>query len=68
VPHVFSHLRLLTRVHLGDVRGDPAPRSYYTDVRWVPAQQVDGMALSTLARKTLRAGVGAAALSGVSAP
>lgn len=58
VPHVFSHLRLTTRVCLAAIDGEPSARAYYTDVRWVPADQVDAMALSALARKTLAAGAG----------
>jgi A/G-specific adenine glycosylase len=61
VPHVFSHLRLTTRVYAGEIVGEAAVRDYYTDVRWVPAEQLDGMALSTLARKTLRVGSGVSA-------
>lgn len=56
VTHVFSHLRLRTTVFAARVAGAPVARGGYTDVRWVPAADVDGMALSTLARKTLRLG------------
>lgn len=52
VVHVFSHLRLTTRVYRASVHGEPTP-SDYMDVRWVPKGEVDGMALSTLARKLL---------------
>lgn len=55
VTHVFSHLRLHTTVYAARVRGEPAPLGY-PDLRWVPAAEVDGMALSTLARKTLTVG------------
>lgn len=55
VTHVFSHLRLHTEVFAARVAGEPVARGY-PDVRWVAAAEVDGMALSTLARKTLRLG------------
>jgi adenine-specific DNA glycosylase len=53
VTHVFSHLRLVTRVFSARAEGTPVATDYL-DVRWVPVAEVDGMALSTLARKTLR--------------
>ena len=58
VTHVFSHLRLHTAVFATAVTGAPAAigGADYQDVRWVPVAEVDGMALSTLARKTLRLG------------
>lgn len=56
VTHVFSHLRLEVRVHAAEVEGEPRAVSGYQDVRWVPSAEVDGMALSTLARKVLRVG------------
>lgn len=55
VVHVFSHLRLTTRVFAAEADGEPAPVDY-ADARWVPVGEVDAMALSTLARKTLRLG------------
>jgi A/G-specific adenine glycosylase len=60
VLHVFTHRRLRVGVHAAEVSGTPRPLAFYTDVRWVPAESVDGMALSTLARKTLAAGSGVA--------
>ena len=60
VTHVFSHLRLEVTVHEASVTGDPLPGGYQ-DVRWVPTADVDGMALSTLARKMLRLGSAAGA-------
>ena len=56
VTHVFSHLRLQVTVHTATVAGDAAARDYQ-DVRWVSRSAADGMALSTLARKLLRAGL-----------
>ncbi len=66
VTHVFSHLRLLTTVFEASVGGTPAPpcpvrTGDYQEVRWVPVASVDAMALSTLARKTLRLGSAPAA-------
>lgn len=55
VTHVFSHLKLHTTVYAAEIAGDPRPVDYL-DARWVPAAEVDGMALSTLARKTLKLG------------
>jgi A/G-specific adenine glycosylase len=56
VTHVFSHLRLVTTVYDAHVDGVPVAGGGYQDARWVPAADVDGMALSTLARRTLRLG------------
>lgn len=53
VVHVFSHLRLTTHVHAAEAVGEPIARGY-PEARWVPAGEVDGLALSTLARKTLK--------------
>lgn len=53
VSHTFSHLHLLTRVHLAEADGEPQAIGY-PDARFVPVHEVDGMALSTCARKTLR--------------
>lgn len=53
VTHVFSHLRLVTRVYDARVSGLVVSADYL-DARWVPRPEIDGMALSTLARKTLR--------------
>ena len=66
VTHVFSHLRLLTTVFEARVGGVPAPPSPgrsgdYQEVRWVPVGAIDAMAISTLARKTLRLGSAPAA-------
>lgn len=55
VLHVFTHLRLSTEVYRGQVSGEARPLDY-ADVRWVPLAEVDGMALSTLARKLLKKG------------
>jgi A/G-specific adenine glycosylase len=69
--HVFSHLRLRVEVRRADAAdaercegiaraGAPGPGVLpYDDVRWVPVAEADGLALSTLARKVMRAaGVG----------
>lgn len=53
VVHQFTHLHLTTTVHLADVSGAPSPVGY-TDARFVAIDEIDGMALSTLARKTLK--------------
>ncbi len=54
VTHVFTHLRLRTHVHVAST-ADTSPRPLdYADARWVPLDEVQGLALSTLARKTLR--------------
>ncbi len=57
VTHVFTHLRLHVTVYAADVAGIAAARDYQ-DVRWVVRSAVPEMALSTLARKLLRVGVG----------
>lgn len=51
VAHVFSHLHLDTTVFAASLAEEPVLAE---DVRWVPLADIDGMALSTLARKTLR--------------
>jgi A/G-specific adenine glycosylase len=58
VTHVFSHLRLHTHVHTVRVAPGAPPRAAegYDDVRWVGLSDLDGLAMSTWARKTLRAG------------
>jgi A/G-specific adenine glycosylase len=61
VTHVFSHLRLHTTVFEARADGVPVAGGGYQDVRWVPAGDVDGMALSTLTRRTLRLGSAPAA-------
>jgi A/G-specific adenine glycosylase len=53
VTHVFSHLRLNTTVYAARVEG-ALVLSGYQDARWIVRPEVDGMALSTLARKVLR--------------
>lgn len=53
VRHVFTHLHLLTRVYAARAEGEAWPAGY-PDLRWAPVEALDGMALSTLARKTLR--------------
>ena len=60
VLHVFTHLRLTTRVYRARVRGEPKALDYL-DFRWVPSADIDGMALSTLARKLLHLQHGPAA-------
>jgi len=50
VAHTFSHLHLDTTVFAAALAEEPAVAE---DVRWVPLADIDGMALSTLARKTL---------------
>lgn len=55
VTHVFTHLRRHTTVYEAQVEGD-ARAVGYPEVRWVPGPSVEGMALSTLARKLLAAG------------
>ena len=52
VAHTFSHLHLDTTVFLATLSGEGSPLGY-PELRWVPLADVDGMALSTLARKTL---------------
>ncbi len=52
VAHTFSHLHLDTTVFTATLRGEGSPLSY-PELRWVPLADVDGMALSTLALKTL---------------
>ncbi len=56
VTHVFSHLRLHTTVYAARVDGVARAAGGYQEARWVPTAEVDGMALSTLARRTLRLG------------
>jgi A/G-specific adenine glycosylase len=63
VTHVFSHLRLGVDVRLADDAGwdvvvgggGGAGLAPYDDDRWVPVSELRGVALSTLARKVLRA-------------
>lgn len=50
VVHRFTHLHLTVTVHDAVADGEVYLRP---DLRWVPVGEVDGMALSTLARKTL---------------
>lgn len=61
VTHVFSHLRLHTTVYAASATGEAVAAGGYQEVRWVPAAEVDGMALSTLARRTLSLGSAPAA-------
>lgn len=56
VTHHFTHLHLTVTVHEAAADGQPAPTDY-ADARWVPVGEIEGMALSTLARKMLRAGL-----------
>jgi len=56
VAHTFSHLHLDTTVFAASLAEEPALGE---DVRWVSVADIDGMALSTLARKTLRVARGA---------
>ncbi|MDP2306171.1 MAG: A/G-specific adenine glycosylase [Pseudomonadota bacterium] len=56
VTHVFSHLRLHTTVYEARTAGVARADGGYQEVRWVPSADVDGMALSTLTRRTLRLG------------
>ncbi len=53
VIHQFSHLHLTTTVHRATITGAPVAIDY-ADARFVPVAEIDGMALSTLARKTLK--------------
>ncbi|MDP2311433.1 MAG: A/G-specific adenine glycosylase [Pseudomonadota bacterium] len=62
VTHVFSHLRLHTTVYTAQAHGIAAAGGGYQEVRWVPAAEVDGMALSTLTRRTLALGSAPAAM------
>lgn len=55
VAHTFSHLHLDTTIVAAQLHGEPRPVDY-PEVRWVPFAEVDGMALSSLARKTLALG------------
>ncbi|HNC98632.1 MAG TPA: NUDIX domain-containing protein, partial [Myxococcota bacterium] len=54
VLHVFTHLRLTTQVFEAELVGSPQAADYL-ELRWVPSAEVDGLALSTLARKLLQA-------------
>ncbi len=65
VRHVFSHLHQTTTVFEGEVSGD-VHLDGYAEWAWAPVESIDGMALSTLARKLLAA-VSASAPAG-SAP
>jgi A/G-specific adenine glycosylase len=56
VTHVFSHLRLHTTVYEARAEGVVQIGGGYQEARWVPIAEVDGMALSTSSRKTLRLG------------
>lgn len=65
VTHVFTHLKLVTSVWSATGRPEPAlpvdvaaHRIFpaYVDARWVPVNEVDGMAISKLARKWLAVG------------
>ncbi len=57
VLHVFTHLRLTVEVWRGQAEGTPAPVASvaggYMDARWLPLAEVEGAALSTLARKII---------------
>ncbi len=55
IAHTFSHLHLETTVVAAHLLGEARPVDY-PEVRWVPFAEVDGMALSSLARKTLALG------------
>ncbi len=56
VTHQFSHLTLHTTVFAARASGDARPAGGYQEARWVPAAEVDGLALSTLARRTIALG------------
>jgi A/G-specific adenine glycosylase len=58
VTHVFTHLRLHATVHAVRIpTGATArPAEGYDEARWVGPGDLSGLALSTWARKTLRAG------------
>ena len=58
VRHIFSHRKLTLQVFEARL-ARPAPGGFYTELRWV--EDPETLALSTLARKALRAGRGAPA-------
>ncbi len=56
VRHIFTHLKLDTRVFLVELGGAPSANpDNYTDLRWCTVEEAEGMAISTYARKLLRA-------------
>lgn len=59
VKHLFTHLHLETVVFRVDADGEAVAASG-AELRWVDADALDGLALSTLARKTLALARGAA--------
>ncbi len=52
VKHVFTHLQLHTAVFRVEAEGEPAAAAG-AELRWVHLDALDGLALSTLARKTM---------------
>ncbi len=60
VTHQFTHLHLETTVFAVSAVGEPLARDY-PELRWVPLAEVDGMALSTSSRKTVRLAIRASA-------
>lgn len=53
VVHTFTHRRLTLTVYRVAGDGEPGLRSVYTDLAWVDPHAPAGVALSTLARRTL---------------
>ncbi len=53
VSHQFTHLHLETTVFSVSAVGEPVAQDY-PELRWVPLGEVDGMALSTSSRKTVK--------------